>query len=66
VKIELQTHEDRQGITSNGLVADPFSIFCNVMPIRVILHVMDAFGADCWSRIRSNVALLTLSILLLV
>jgi len=35
VKIELRTHEDRQGITSNGLVADPFSISCYVMPIRV-------------------------------
>ena len=43
VKIELQTHEDRQGITSNGLVADPFSISCYVMPIGVIL--LHTFGA---------------------
>jgi len=45
VKIELRTHEDRQGITSNELVADPFSISCYVMPIWVILLVMDTFGA---------------------
>jgi len=45
VKIKLRTHEDRQGITSNELVADPFSISCYVMPIRVILLVMDTFGA---------------------
>ena len=45
VNIEFRTHEDRQGITSNGLVADPFSISCYVMPIRVILLVMDTFGA---------------------
>jgi len=66
VKIELRTHEDRQGITSNGLMADPFSISCYVMPIRVILLVMNTFGAGCCSRIRANMALLTLSILLLV
>jgi len=45
VNIEFRTHEDRQGITSNGLVADPFSISCYMMPIRVILLVMDTFGA---------------------
>jgi len=45
VNIEFWTHENRQGITSNGLVADPFSIACYVMPIRVILLVMDTFGA---------------------
>ena len=32
----------------------------------IILYMMDAFGADCYSRIRANVALLTLSLLLLV
>jgi len=42
------------------------SISCYVMPIRVILHVMDAFGAGCYSRIQANVAWLTLLILLLV
>ena len=43
--------------------ADLFSISCYVRPI---LYMMDAFGADCYSRIRANVALLTLSLLLLV
>ena len=36
VNIEFRTHEGRQGITRNGLVADLFSISCYVMPIRVI------------------------------
>jgi len=36
VKIQLRTREDRQGITSNRLVPDQFSISCYVMPIRVI------------------------------
>ena len=58
--------EDRQGITSNRLVADPFLISCYVMLIRINLLVMDTFGAGCFSRIRANVALLKLSILLLV
>ena len=66
VKIQLQIHEDRQGLTSNGRVPGPFSISCYVMPIRVILLMMDAFGAGCCSRKQANVALLTLSILLLV
>ena len=39
VKIQSWTHEDKQGITSNGLVSDPFSISCYVMPNRVILHM---------------------------
>jgi len=37
VKIQLRICEDRQGLTSNGLVPDPFSISCYEMPIRVIL-----------------------------
>jgi len=63
VKIQLRTHEDRQGITSNGLVTDLFSISCYIMPIRVILLMMDAFGAGCCSRIQANVAFITLSLL---
>jgi len=51
VKIKLRTHKDRQGITSNGLVADPFSISCYVMPIRVF----------CLWWIRSVQVLLTYS-----
>ena len=65
VKVRLRIHEDRQGLTSNGLVPDPFSISCYVMLIRVSLLMMDTFGAGCCSRVRANVALLTLSILLL-
>jgi len=42
------------------------SISCYVMPIRIVLLVMDTFGAGCCSRIQANVAFLTLSILLLV
>jgi len=66
VNIQLRTHEGKQEITSNGLVSDPFSISCYVMRIRVNLHMIDAFGAGCYSRIPANVAWLTLSILLLV
>jgi len=33
MKIQLQTHEDKHGLTCNGLVPDPFSISCYVMPI---------------------------------
>jgi len=59
-------NEDKQETTNNGLVSDPFSISCYVMPIRVILHMMDAFGAGCYSRIQANVAWLTLLLFLLL
>jgi len=54
VKIRLRIHEDRQGLTSNGLEPNPFSISCYVMPIRVIWLMVDTFGAGCCSRIQSN------------
>ena len=56
LKIQLWTHQDKQGITSNGLMSDPISISCYVMPIRVILHMMDAFCAGCYSGIPANVS----------
>jgi len=59
-------NEDKQETTNNGLVSDPFSISCYVMPIRVILHMMDAFGAGCYSRIQANVAWLTFLLFLLL